>query len=277
MRPAHWILYGILMLVLVVTVDTAFRGVLSGRTEIETRLAASSLSNRPLIIYLPGLLADGEWSPRLFVETWRQHGDVWLVNPLGDRFDGHVVAQTVAQQLESDSHEHVIFIGSSLGGHLADQVIGLLNPTKRASVKIDVVAACSPGDGSDIQSPLRQAMSLTRIIRFGPLANATIGHMVTRVVAGQQPRQFELTYYIDQVRYVAESPRLSHLAGVRVFYLQADEDELVSKTAAVKWQQAADSGTFHLTAVHSKHVAYDTTPTVWDEAFEAALQAAAEK
>lgn len=266
MHSLRWAGIFLLIILVVTLLDTAARVSLNGDVTVQQ---LSNNESDTLIVYEPGLLADGEWSARQLTDTWRDFGDVWLVNPTGDRFEYEQQAQEVAADLEADTHKRVVFIGSSLGAHSALDVMSLLSKDKLARTTFSLLAVCSPGKGAnDIKQPLKFVSNAAVVFRLGPVTNATWGKLYTRMITGKQPRTFAMTYYIDQVNYVRSRPAPDQdlLAQFDVIYLQATNDELVSSSAATAWTTPEN-----VREVNSKHVAYDADPEEWNAAFEAAL------
>jgi len=265
----QWAAYAVLMVIVVTLFDGCFRVLLQGDVTV-TKLEGKR-NHDTLIVYLPGLVADGEWSARQQTETWRDFGDVWLVNPTGDRFEHEQLADTVAKMLQTDDHKQVVFIGSSLGADSALDVMSRISKRKRANVEYDLIPVCTPSGGvSSIKQPLKAVSVLAAAFRLGPLTNVTWGKYFTRSITGEQPRTFAMTYYIDQVNYVRsrENPPGSLLNEFdKIVYVQALNDELVSPSAAKAWV-ASD---LDVVQVNSKHVAYDADPEVWNSAFTRAL------
>lgn len=263
----------IVLILALLLLDAAGRGQLRSDVEV-TKLPASSSqdeSKRTLTVYLPGLLADGVWSSRTFVETLQRSGDVWLVNSVGDRFRSDQVTSELAQRLEADQHVKIRFIGSSLGAHLALETIQKLSEQKRSDVDVSLVTVCSPSEGvSDLKLVLRVPSAVASVLRFGPVSNATFGPFVTRAVTGVQPRTFALTYYIDQVNYVRTrpAPDKAVLDQLKVVNMVAQNDELIRRTAVDAWATSTSS---LVEVAGATHTSYDTDPEAWNRAFERAL------
>lgn len=272
MNRWQWTAYVLLLVVMLLLFDGAFRVLLKGDVTVE-RLDGEHNPDT-LIVYLPGLVADGEWSGRQLTDTWRDYGDVWLVNPTGDRFKYEVLAEKLTEDLEADTHQRVVFIGSSLGAHNALDILGQLSARKLASTRFDLIAVCSPSRGvADIKQPLKAVSPLAWAFRLGPVTNLTWGRLYTRAITGKQPRSFAMTYYVDQANYQRSRPAPDQdlLRPLNVIYVQALHDEIVSSSAASAWD--ADE----LISVDSKHVAYDADPEKWNEAFVAAFDMLAER
>ena len=262
----------ILLLLLVFLVlclaDASLRPSLHG--DVKVTPVDSKHNRDTLVVHLPGLVADGEWSVRNMTDTWLRYGDVWLVDPTGSRFEHDVLTQKIALLLEADEHGRIIFVGSSLGAFNALDILKELSPEKVARTVFGFVAVCAPSGGvSDIKQPLKATSGVASVFRFGPVTNATWGKLFTRAITGEQPRSFAMTYYIDQVNYVRSrpAPDLELLAKINFVYLQAANDEVVEPSAANAWTTDDNK----IIRVKAKHVSYDVDTEEWNKAFDKAL------
>jgi pimeloyl-ACP methyl ester carboxylesterase len=249
-------------------VDASFRPLLHG--DVKVAQLNAKRSQDTLIVYLPGLVADGEWSVREMTDTWLHHGDVWLVNPTGNRFEYALLVRRIARMLVADDHEHVILIGSSLGAFNALDILERLPDRKFEDTIFGLAAVCTPSGGvGDIKQPLKATSGVASVFRFGPVTNATWGKLFTRTITGKQPRSFAMTYYVDQVNYVRSRPAPDQklLAKINLVYLQAANDEIVEQSAVDAWT-TDDEQIVH---VKARHVSYDVDTEEWKKVFDEAL------
>ncbi len=268
MRWWQWTACAVLLFVVLSLLDGLTRSSLQG--DVEVTELESTQDTDTLIVYVPGLLADGEWSARRLVDSWRRRGDVWLVNPTGNRFNVALLVDKLEQMLVTDTHRRVWFIGSSLGAFNVLDVLEQLPDEKFESMDITLFPVCSPSGGvRDIQQPLKAVSVMASVFRFGRFTNATWGNFFTKSITGDQPRTFPMTYYIDQVNYVRSQPDPDQelLATINVINLQAMHDEIVEQSAVEAW---TTDDSKHV-RVDSKHVAYDADPEKWNRGFDEAF------
>jgi pimeloyl-ACP methyl ester carboxylesterase len=265
----QWAIYVLLLVVVLHEFDSGFRVTLRGNVTVKQ--LEGKRNHDILIVYLPGLLADGEWSARMLTDAWRDFGDVWLADPAGDRFEYDLLTSKLAGMLEADTHRHVVIIGSSLGADNALDIMSSLSRHKRVNTLFDLLAICTPSAGvGSIKQPFKLISGLAFAMRFGPATNATWGPFFTKGITGKQPRTFAMTYYVDQVNYVRSQPDPDPKLLTRfrsVLYLQAGDDELVSKSAASAWVPARNV----IVVDGVKHVSYEDNPEEWNAAFHTAL------
>lgn len=293
MAGQRWavLLIGIIVLLVVSTwLDRLFSRLTSGVRISSYSQTASVLSGR-LIVYLPGILADGDNSAESVINVWRRYGDVVTVSYTGDSFDAAGVVRIVAATIRNDrQHDNVVLVGSSMGGMLALDVIDNLRRHGGLTKKIDIIFVDSPASSRDMLAGGNVGAPVMRALPFGRLYN-WLGAPLMRVmlippkdenIEPQLDREtikreamaamgvYRLSMWRDQLVYMAAHPRLKQadFVGInRLVYLQCSRNN-----ETVKQPQAADAwgfaaGRMFTIRVDSTHCGYRERPVIWQEAF----------
>jgi len=251
-----------------------------------------------LIIYLPGILAHGDDSSRSLIDTWLRHGDVLTVSYVGERFDAAGVAKTVVRRLQNDlEHNQFVFVGSSMGGLLAVDIVDQmrLNPNREVLVSSSFVLIDSPSGSKDMLSGGNIGAPVMRLLPFGRMFNklgaplmramlvppkdenieAHLDHDGIKSQAIEDMGKYPLSVWRDQLAYMAAHPALrpSSFAGLnRLVYLRCDRNnETVQQPqAANRWARV--SRELRIIGVDSTHCGYLERPMTWNQHFEQVLQ-----
>ncbi|MEP7205127.1 MAG: hypothetical protein ABI716_02960, partial [Candidatus Saccharibacteria bacterium] len=144
-----------LVLAMTLVADAFLRRGLESRPTLKIVESSRPTQAKTLIVYLPGILASAKDSSVDLIDVWRRFGDVVLVEYGDNRFDGaRVVSEVVAElrRLQSGTtrYEQIVFIGSSMGGLLADDVI--LQMGSDNSVLVDLLLIDAPTSAADLQA-----------------------------------------------------------------------------------------------------------------------------
>lgn len=249
-----------------------------------------------LIVYLPGILADGHQSSRPMVATWLQYGDVLSVSYTGQRFDADEVVEQIVGYITTDTHASYTLIGSSMGGLLAVDVIdGLRAADESDKVRsTDLIIVDAPSGSRDMLGGGNVVAPVLRLLPAGRLANWLLTPLMQAMLAppkheDMQPgldsqvvveqavammRQFPYSVWRDQLAYMASHrpPQAADFASIsQVDYLQCDlRNVTVSQPqAAQTWQAAASWMT--VWQVDSPHTAYSELPDLWNQVFHQIL------
>lgn len=250
-----------------------------------------------LIVYLPGILANADMiSPRV-LKSWSEHGEVWGANYglprfLPDRI-AYEVSEWVLRQCEQDgSIRNVVFIGSSMGGLLANDVLRILQlHTHMFRVKTYLMAVDAPTEAKDLQWPFDLAAPALAYFPFGPFWSSIFKPVVippkkSETDSDVDPdwlaqqvaaaRSFSLSFYRDQVMYIVDhgTPKAGSITCPVVCIRSTKDDDTVRYSAARKWQDAATNGQwFEFRAKGAKHAAFAQNPAAYEEVFPRAFKA----
>lgn len=254
-----------------------------------------------MILFLPGLIANARSMPRLIEEEWAKVGGVWAVEYSIPRFTPERIVDEVVEFIvryceEHDQKmQHIVLIGSSLGGILAYDVQARLrvrNATADRTVSLVVID--SPTNGSDLHAPLGTLAQVVRIAPLGPILNCLSpflmnllapkpaehrrgmgvdGNELARSV--KNARRYPLSFYRDQVLYIVKHDTLRDysLENRRLFFIRSQGDALVDSFQAMdSWRSATGTRGFSFTFVDADHAAYQLQPHRYRQAFEEAFR-----
>lgn len=261
--------------------------------------AINGLSSQ-LIIYLPGILADGDTSSEPVRAIWQKYGDVMTVSYGTEHFDGAATALAIARILHKDSscaaYKHLTFIGSSMGGMLALDIIQHLRNMGEAERlnRSSLIMVDTPSGSQDMKAGGNIAAPLMRLLPFGrfcsrlfaPAMRAMLQppkdenieshldaeYIKTTAMAAMEP--YSLSIWRDQLAYMAshDAPAPQMFQGLDfVLYLKCgrNNETVTQPQAADRWREACASG--DTMWVDSTHCGYLERPFVWNEVFEEAL------
>lgn len=267
--------------------------VLSGSTQFKLSEASSRKDARTLLVYLPGILADGDKSSLLVRPTWQQYGDVASVTYAGSRFDGNETARVIANQLERQTkYDTVVFIGSSLGGLVAYDTLRQLKG-RMPGVAFKLVLVAAPTGRQDFKPP-NNILSLAMWTWWaGPLSNLTTGKLflqllfqkpkdeniepgVDRAELAQRVKEAQNTpfsVYADQIRYMIGHEPLEPavLDGVEAVYIRCRRDDIVASQAYDAWNKVF-GGQLKLIESDTTHVGYNEMPKAFQRDFTSAFE-----
>jgi dienelactone hydrolase len=247
--------------------------------------------SRTLLVYLPGILADGKQSSLLMVDTWKQYGDVLLVSYDGKRFKPDNITRDIDRwvAIRGDRYREVVFIGSSLGGLLAYDTAPKL---EEDGLRVKYALVAAPTGYGDLKGAGRLSPFMY-LWWGGPISNATTGKLFLKGLF-QEPKDDNIepevdrdelkqrveeakaspfSVYGDQIRYVLGhgKPASSTLTGVEGVYIRCGRDELVADKAYDSWKSAF-GGSLPLIESDTTHVGYNEMPTTFAGDFERALE-----
>lgn len=275
-------------------VDARLRQALPSGVELTLEKASRPDAQDTLLVYLPGILAGAKSSSEGLRSHWLQHGDVLLVEYRGQRFRAEEVVERVAENvnLRGIFYDRIVFIGSSMGGLLAHDVVLELGPSARE--KSTIVAIDAPTSAADFQSPLDKTSQLMRVLPFGPISNLVSGPVMSFLAVPPKERNIEidvdrkelarrfkemtsypLSFYRDQVLYIISHGRLEprSLSGLQMMiYVRSTRDNDTVRIDAYRaWWNAYGQKPVRL-RIDSPHVAYAERPRTWNDAFKAVFR-----
>ncbi len=262
---------------------------------VDMEVLAPDGSSTTFIVYLPGILASATMMPERLVKTMAQFGEVWGVNYLSPRFRPKRIISVVSRWIiaccEKDPRiEHVILVGSSMGGLLAYDINKKLSKSPlMKNVEIGIMAIDAPTESKDLQPPFDFLSPFVRIIPFGPLSNLLRKPIMKRLVIPPKEgeidydidrewleqqvegaRSFLPSFWYDQTMYIVRHGALAaNSIDCPVVYIRSTEDDdTVKPEAADSWQQAVSPispVSFMLDAEGAKHAAYAQNPSAYEE------------
>lgn len=290
-----WILASLILYAGLVLLDRALSRFESNIEFGEHRGAATGT----LSIYLPGLVAHGDDSSRTVLQTWLKYGDVLTVSYTGERFNAADVIKNVVMRLRVDvGHDQFVFIGSSMGGLLAVDIIDQLRKdgntaTVAASSIIFVDSPSGSRDmlsGGNIGAPVLRFLPIGRAFNWlhlpmVPPKDKNIEDLLDRDTIKAQAikdmKKFPTSVWRDQLAYMAAHPalRASNFSGLgQLIYLMCDRVvDGVQQNETVKQPQAAETWRnfvrgLLVIGINSPHCGYLERPRTWNQHFEKVLQ-----
>ncbi len=285
----HLILVIVLAIALVFSIEWFTRKALQAVVQIDLQPSTGS-GHSTLIVYLPGILAGAKSSSEGQSDQWLKRADVLFVEYSGDRFNGSLVVSEVVRFLTdpANTYAQVVFIGSSMGGLLAHDIVQAL--PMDVSFAIDMIAIDAPTGASDFQAPLNIAARALYVMPFGKLLNPLSKRVMTALVPGPKEeniepgvdrqklaasvanaRHYKLSFWRDQLMYIIShgAPRSYSLWQVRTFvYVRSLRDtDTVRAEAFSPWNRAVADRTTRIES-DTTHVGYAERPATWRNTFQ---------
>lgn len=279
-----WLWVFLAIIVGIVLLDVVLRLFLDGSTDVEV---VEGNRHDVLIVYLPGILARGDTSSQELIDTWQRYGDVMLVSYKGNRFKSNRIAEDVALAITSQGniYEKIVFIGSSMGGKLAQNVYIRMNLLDRP--KCMLIAIDAPTCRADFQPPLDKISLGAWVWWAGPISNLfsklyfnttfvepkeeNIEDGVDRerlAAVVKEAKSFPLSWSMDQNRFIMRD-NVSHIDSLKalsVVYVRSTRDhDTVRPEAFNHWSTATTI--IQRVEVDSTHVGYNERPETWRRAF----------
>lgn len=244
--------------------------------------------NRRLIMYYPGILADGIQSSLSVMPTWQRYGDVLAISYLGWWFNGKQTASNVVDWIEEhrNDYDEVVFIGSSMGGLLVYDTVTNEKFTE-LGLTAKLVLIDAPTRRADLQSPLDK-VSLLAFIAGGPFSNLfSRAYFEATFVAPEEEniedgvdrdelaervkeaKSFPLSINNCWVRYIVSHgrPDKELVDGFSGVYVRSLRDHGTTRPEAFEsWSEPVD-GMMPKFEVDSTHVGYNERPDTWQKAF----------
>ncbi len=250
-----------------------------------------------LIVYVPGILADGVKSSDPVRAAWLKFGDVMHVSYVGNRFDGSVVANHIARDIVTlhnslnTPHRRIVFILSSMGGMLGLDVLEKLDHMRYPITDRRLVLVDAPSGSQDMLSGGNIFAPLMRVLPFGPVYNVLLAPLKRKMLlppkddsiedhldkelvkktALENMDEFPVSVWRDQLVYMAtyffDREKLAYPA----IYLRCDEDNVTVKQpqAAQTWSTIFEN--MKIVPVASPHCAYAERQRSWQKVFTMAL------
>lgn len=248
-------------------------------------------SSRRLLVYLPGILADGVQSSLTIVDTWKQYGDVLLVSYDGTRFKRVDAIADVTRWINNntENYDEIVFIGSSMGGLLSYDIEPNLQPTDD-DIKFVIIA--SPPGRSYFKSPNDKTSAGMWAWWAGPISNWTTGKAFLKVLF-QKPKDENVepevnrneldkrvkeaqaspfSVYSDQIRYmIGHEPMIEGaLQDRQGVYIRCSRDDIVASNAYEPWNMVF-GGELALVESDTTHAGYNEMPEAFKADFEKAF------
>lgn len=253
--------------------------------------ASNKSNSRTLLVYVPGILANGTQSSLLVIDNWRRYGDVLIVSCDGGRFKpDESVADIKAWLLKhADNYDTVVFIGVSKGGLVSyDTALELGDQFQ----DVRFVIEASPSDTEYFKSPADKASIVPRLWFAGPVSNLTTGKLFLKLLfqkpkaknveAGvntdelkqrvKEAQASKISVYTDEIRYMNNHGLVSgSLSGHKGVYILNKRDDIVSPEAYEPWNSAF-GGSLLLLESDTTHAGFNEMPEAFNQDFDAAFE-----
>ncbi|HWT39862.1 MAG TPA: hypothetical protein VN081_01120 [Dongiaceae bacterium] len=305
----NWLLLSLCALVVLLALDATLGRWLLGRFSTTFRVTQQSgdaPESKRLLVYLPGILFDGDESVAevkgammesvangLFVSYgfWRFLSRKVILGTAA--VIGHAPGEGSRQQ-----HTSIVLVGASFGGRLAaDVVLELQTRYGWNASAITVVMVDTPCENNSFQQPGLTVSLIVRRLFFGPLVSSIAAPLVKRTMvppydvdieagldfasvkrkAVDRMAKFRLSSVADQQRYLADNSIqwTLGLTGIDVVYLWCDHNNItVVQPAAMRKVELFTKGKvnhFAWRVVPSPHCGFGQLPTLWQSAFREVL------
>lgn len=280
------------LLILSFVVDAVLR--LRLNSDVSVRSESGTANNRTLIVYLPGILAGGRASSVDLIDIWKRHSDFVMMIEYGDeRFDGAFCAQSVSDAIQRQNAAtpfyRIVFIGSSMGGLLAYDVIRQLKLDD--SVSTELILLDAPTSSADFQAPNHLVAPVLRVLPFGPIWNRlnlidkmfvppkeeNIEPGVDRTELARrvdEGKNYRISFWRDELVYIMThgAPKRGSLESRvdRLVYVRSTRDNDTVRPEAYDIWATTTSITTRM-EVDSTHVGFAERPKTWQQAFEQLL------
>lgn len=272
--------------------------VLSGRwlrSDVRLNQHAGNATSRRRLVYLPGILVDGDKSSSPVLGHWLLQGDVTTVSYDGGSFKAAKVVTIVGMDILLDHrHDRITLIGSSMGGLLAMDIVNWLRRRHYSMSAIDIVFVDAPSGAKDMLGGGNIAAPAMRLLPFGRMFSWVARPLMKVMLVPPRDRNIEshdkesikrqalanmagypLSIWRDQLAYMAGHRPLQSesFEGLgRLVYLRCDRDNetVAQPQAADSWRQASGDR-IEVVGVDSTHCGYLERPSTWRTAFRQVL------
>lgn len=261
--------------------------------------------SKHLIVFLPGILADGDVSSREVRESWLAKAGTLLTVDYGhQRFDSRRVVGNVARQISfshgaGGSYGRVTIIGASMGGKLGAKLIGQLrNVYQWQPEDLTLIAVDTPTSPDDFAGPGKILSWILSKIYAGPLLSWLLMWPLRLALVLPKDENIE---QVPGVAFAATCARVKQLAKARMsaFWFSANCDQqrclqrepfdwpalldvrviyqvCIRDNETVIQPQAVETWQVHVPQterrdVDSTHCGFLERPETWEEAYATAL------
>ena len=246
-------------------------------------------NNRTAIVVFGGMQASTKTLIAPHRKLLLQYGDLVTVEPSQTGFDGKTVAVDTHKKLIEWGYKRAIIVGVSQGGPVGTDLIDY-DRANGHKLQFSMIAADAYTDADDIESWLGlQIMSrwhagwladktLTKLVwwaGFEPPSKSELGKGVDSKLLEEHysvSKNYALSGWTDELRYARDHVgyRPDTYRGIPLQILVSENDDVVKKEAAKKWQLAFGGGTI-VKIPHSKHAGLVEWPREWNDGLEQAL------
>lgn len=300
----EWMLWTVLSLVAVLFLDaTVGRQLLRLTTTFRyTPQKGSSPRSRRLLVYLPGILFDGDASVATIKDAMLASvSDGMFVSYGFWRFIPKKVLKSTAMAIgrpNERDYTSIVLVGASFGGRIAaDLATELYTHYGWETSAIKVVMVDTPCENNSFQEPGRTVSLVMKWLYFGPLVSALVAPIIKKTLvppydvdiedgldreqvkrtAVQQMARFMLSNVADQQRYLADNSIqwTMGLTDIEVAYLVCVRNNITVVQPAA-WRKVElytrhQVNHFSVLEVESPHCGFGQLPSLWSEAFRKAL------
>lgn len=272
----------------------------------KTTAPGGTPESKRLLVYLPGILFDGDESVTEIKESMLKPvmGGMFISYGFWRFLPRHVLRKTAAdighasQNNGGQPYASVVLVGASFGGRLAaDLALKLQTVYGWEASAIKVVMVDTPCENNSFQRPGLTVSLIMRWLYFGPLISALIAPVLKKglvppydvdIEPGLDPTsvkrnavdrmaKFRLSSTADQQRYLADDniQWTMGLTGIDVTYLWCDHNNItVVQPAAMRKVELFTRGKvarFSWRSVPSPHCGFSQLPSLWGDVFNEVL------
>jgi hypothetical protein len=259
---------------------------------------------RTQILYLSGILANGDLSSRPVRPTWLRHGDVLCVSYGTERFIPRKTVRRIAKrtlvELRRNKPEKLVIIGSSMGGVLGLDVWTVLRGQRYMPKHVEFIAVDGIQGSENMRGGGNIVAPILSFVPIGPMIGSllTLGlHKGMKLPKDSNIQRdldkakvkraaeaamwpYKGSIWRDQLAYMATHDNLkpSYFKGfTRVYYMmcignkanEIDNETIKQPHEMNKWRLACEVARveFSKIEVPTQHCAYAEQPRIWNEEF----------
>lgn len=245
--------------------------------------------NQTAIVVFGGMQASTKTLIAPHRQLLLQYGDLVTVENSQTGFDGSVVVVDTHKKLTEWGYKRAIILGVSQGGPVGTDLIDY-DRANGHKLQFSMIAADAYTDADDIESWLGlQVMSrwhagwlsdlaLTKLVwwaAFDPPGKDELGKGVDPKLLDEHynvSKNYALSGWTDELRFARDhiGYRPDAYKGVPLHVLVSENDDVVKKEAAKRWQLAFGGGNV-TTVPRSRHAGLVEWPREWNDGLERAL------
>lgn len=251
-----------------------------------------------LVVFLPGILADGKSASEPILDTLSAYGSVAVVSYGFKRFDPQQAVETIAQFVEDSNYRKYVLVGCSMGGLLAVDVLHRLHDMGKSgkvnSTRLVIVDAPDGGaqdmlGGGNIIAPILRFVPVGRAINA--LARPVMGKMLVppkdeNIESGidavelkeraiRDMSRFSLSIWRDQLVYMAQHAKLVDARipgrGTVIYMMNTLNNETIRQPQSSDGWQRGTLARVKIMDVESPHCGFGERPATWNAAFREAF------
>ena len=206
-----------------------------------------------LIVFLEG--AQQTRREEKITPTLTKYGDMLMVDYLNGRFDAADIVRQICNELASLVYPQVTFIGTSLGGLLAHDIIQEMGRRKKGQ-KFQLILLDAPTGAVDLRN------KKAHLTRFVP-----------QIWTPKWVNRLPFLYRLGQVRYIVRhpGPQKTVLGDVPMVFIRSSANTIIERNTPANWGAATDRDVLVITAQTAFQADLLEFPAAWARCITVAL------